>query len=286
MTLVSSKAPVLIGYMVFAMFAFAVCDVGIKMMGNTLPISQILFLMGSISGIFVGMGAIARGKQIFDAKVFEPLFILRTLLEFIGGLAFISAFVFGSLAISSAILQAVPVVVALGGTWFFGQRVSIQQWLLISAGLLGVMIILSPWDASFQPISLLAIVAVMCLAGRDLIMRGMGRKLDTGVVSFWAFAGTGLGGWLIQPWMGEWQPLNAENWSWLALTVTTLILAYTAVVRATREGQVAVIAPFRYSRLLFAGLLAASIFGEPITASLLIGSALIVASGILTLRQA
>ena len=43
MTLVSSKAPVLIGYMVFAMFAFAVCDVGIKMMGNTLPISQILF---------------------------------------------------------------------------------------------------------------------------------------------------------------------------------------------------------------------------------------------------
>ena len=97
MTLVSSKALVLIGYMVFAMFAFAVCDVGIKMMGNTLPISQILFLMGTVSAAFVGAGAIARGKQIFDAKVFEPLFILRTLLEFIGGLAFISAFVFGSL---------------------------------------------------------------------------------------------------------------------------------------------------------------------------------------------
>ena len=177
-------------------------------------------------------------------------------------------------------------IVALGGTWFFGQRVSIRQWVLISAGLIGVMIILSPWDASFQPISLLAIVAVMCLAGRDLIMRRMGRTLDTGVVSFWAFAGTGLGGFLIQPWMGEWQPLNSENWGWLALTVTTLVLAYTAVVRATREGQVAVIAPFRYSRLLFAGLLAAGIFGEPITASLLIGSALIVVSGILTLRQA
>ena len=272
--------------MVFAMFAFAVCDVGIKMMGNTLPISQILFLMGTFSAVFVGVGALARSKRILDSKVFEPLFILRTVLEFIGGLAFISALVFGSLAISSAILQAVPVVVALGGTWFFGQRVSLRQWLLISAGLFGVMIILSPWNANFQPISLLAIVAVMCLAGRDLIMRGMGRTMDTGVVSFWAFAGTGLGGWLIQPWMGEWQPLNAENWSWLALTVTTLILAYTAVVRATREGQVAVIAPFRYSRLLFAGLLAASIFGEPITASLLIGSALIVASGILTLRQA
>ena len=127
----------------------------------------------------------------------------------------------------------------------------------------------------------------MCLAGRDLIMRRMGRTLDTGVVSFWAFAGTGLGGWLIKPWMGEWQPLDAENWGWLTLTVITLVLAYTAVVRATREGQVAVIAPFRYSiRLLFAGLLAAGIFGEPITASLLLGSALIVASGILTLRQA
>lgn len=281
-----SKAPILIGYMVFAMFAFAVCDVGIKMMGNTLPISQILFLMGTASALFVGVGNIVRGKRIIDSKVFEPLFILRTVLEFIGGLAFISAFVFGSLAISSAILQAVPVVVALGGTWFFGQRVSLHQWLLISAGLLGVMIILSPWDASFQPNSLLAIVAVMCLAGRDLIMRRMGRTLDTGVVSFWAFAGTGLGGWLIQPWMGEWQPLDSQNGGWLALTVITLVLAYTAVVRATREGQVAVIAPFRYSRLLFAGLLAASIFGEPITVTLLLGSALIIASGILTLRQA
>ena len=158
MTLVSSKAPVLIGYMVFAMFAFAVCDVGIKMMGDTLPISQILFLMGSISAIFVGLGAIARGKQLFDAKVFEPLFILRTVLEFIGGLAFISAFVFGSLSISSAILQAVPVVVAFGGTWLFGQQVSLRQWVLISAGLLGVMVILSPWNASFQSVSLLAIV--------------------------------------------------------------------------------------------------------------------------------
>ena len=286
MPALSSKPSVLIGYMVFAMFAFAVCDVGIKMMGNTLPVSQILFLMGSVSAIFVGIGAIARGKRLLDAKVFEPLFILRTVLEFIGGLAFISAFVFGSLAISSAILQAVPVVVAFGGTWFFGQRVSIRQWVLISAGLIGVMIILSPWDASFQPVSLLAIVAVICLAGRDLIMRDMGRTLDTGVVSFWAFAGTGLGGFLMQPWMGEWQPLDAENWSWLGLTVTTLILAYTAVVRATREGQVAVIAPFRYSRLLFAGLLAASLFGEAITPSLLIGSAFIVASGILTLRQA
>ena len=122
-------------------------------------------------------------------------------------------------------------------------------------GPIGVMIILSPWDASFQPISLLAIVAVMCLAGRDLIMRRMGRTLDTGVVSFWAFAGTGLGGWLIQPWMGEWQPLNSENWGWLAPdrdhTGTGFI---PPSFGRPVEGQVAVIAPFRYSRLLFAGL--------------------------------
>ena len=131
MTLVSSKAPVLIGYMVFAMFAFAVCDVRHQDDGQYLPISQILFLMGSLS--FRRRGAIARAL-IFDAKVFEPLFILRTLLEFIGGLAFISAFVLDPYAISSAILQAVPVVVALGGTWFLASAFRLRQWVLISAG--------------------------------------------------------------------------------------------------------------------------------------------------------
>ena len=60
--------------------------------------------------------------------------------------------------------------------------------------------------------------------------------------------------------------------------------AYLAVVMATRGCDVAVVAPFRYSRLVFAMVLAVVFFDEAITWPIVAGSALIVGSGLLTLR--
>jgi drug/metabolite transporter (DMT)-like permease len=60
------------------------------------------------------------------------------------------------------------------------------------------------------------------------------------------------------------------------------VLAYYAIVAAMRMGDVAVITPFRYSRLVFALAFGVIFFGEEPDALTLVGSALIVASGIYT----
>ena len=52
------------------------------------------------------------------------------------------------------------------------------------------------------------------------------------------------------------------------------------MVIATRIAEIAVIAPFRYSRLLFAMLLAVIVFGERPDATTLAGAALIAGAGI------
>ena len=59
--------------------------------------------------------------------------------------------------------------------------------------------------------------------------------------------------------------------------------AYLAVVLATREGDIAVVAPFRYSRLVFALGISVLIFKEPVNTAMLVGSAMIVGSGIMML---
>mgnify|MGYP003565652841 FL=1 len=61
--------------------------------------------------------------------------------------------------------------------------------------------------------------------------------------------------------------------------------AYWSVVLATRGGDVAVVAPFRYSRLVFALVLAVVFFDETLSIPMLVGSALIVGSGLLTIRR-
>ena len=71
-----------------------------------------------------------------------------------------------------------------------------------------------------------------------------------------------------------------QNGACFGLAVVLGGLAYAAIVIATRSGDIAAIAPFRYSRLLFAMLIAVIFLGERPDALTLTGAGLIVASGI------
>ena len=61
------------------------------------------------------------------------------------------------------------------------------------------------------------------------------------------------------------------------------IFAYYAVTSASRTGAVAVVTPFRYSRILFALFLGLVLFGEVPDTWTLVGASVIVASGLYTL---
>ena len=63
------------------------------------------------------------------------------------------------------------------------------------------------------------------------------------------------------------------------------IFAYNALTIAMRTGEVAVVTPFRYTRLVFAMILGVAVFHERPDALTLAGSALIVASGLYTLTR-
>ncbi|MCU7965458.1 DMT family transporter [Shewanella sp. SW32] len=64
------------------------------------------------------------------------------------------------------------------------------------------------------------------------------------------------------------------------------VMAYNALTIAMRTGDVSVVSPFRYTRLLFALALGIFIFGESPDLLTILGSLLIVLSGGYTLVQA
>ena len=55
---------------------------------------------------------------------------------------------------------------------------------------------------------------------------------------------------------------------------------FWAITAATRTGEVSVVSPFRYARLVFAILIAIAFFGEYPDAATLAGAALIIGSGL------
>jgi drug/metabolite transporter (DMT)-like permease len=104
-------------------------------------------------------------------------------------------------------------------------------------------------------------------------------------VSFWAIFALLMAGVVTIPFFGAFGGITVEHIGLLVISTLCGTGAYFCVVMATRGGDVAVVAPFRYTRLIFALGLAVVFFDEEVNAMMLIGSTLIIGSGIVMLAS-
>ena len=74
-------------------------------------------------------------------------------------------------------------------------------------------------------------------------------------------------------------------WGQLAAATVVGVIGYNALTGAMRSGEISVIAPFRYTRLVFAMVLGVLVFGEQPDVMTLVGSAVIVGSGLFTVLR-
>ena len=78
-----------------------------------------------------------------------------------------------------------------------------------------------------------------------------------------------------------WTLPTAEALALLAGAVGVGTLAYAALMKAMRTGDLATVTPFRYTRLLFGLTVGALVFGERVDAAMVAGCLVIVAAGLL-----
>lgn len=270
--------------MALAMAGFALEDMFIKLLAGALPVGQILLMLGIGGAVTFGTMAQRRGQRVLSPALLTPALLIRNMSELIGSVGFVLGFVLASLATASAILQAAPLFVTLGAVLFLGEKVGWRRWSAILLGFLGVLLIIRPGMAEFEPASLFAVVGVIGLAGRDLATRAVPRTISSYQISSWAFATLVPGGLGLMLVMKE--PLVVPDVvQAVALGAALLIgiLAYYAIVAAMRVGELSFVTPFRYTRMLWALLVAMLVFGERPDALTLLGAAIIVGAGIFTL---
>ena len=267
--------------MVIAMAGFAVEDAVIKQLSYTMPISQVLILIGIGGLLMFGMTALKTGVRLVTDEVVKPWFIIRTISELASAICFVIAIVYASLSISSVILQATPLAVSLAAALFLKQDVSVRQWLLISIGFVGVLCVIQPGLDGFKPAALSAVLGVVFLALRDAITRSISVSIPAVSVSFWAFFALLSAGVVTIPFFGKFGVITSHDIGLLAISAVAGSGAYFCIVMATRGGDVAVVAPFRYTRLLFALGLAVTFFDEQLNPMMLVGSCLIIGSGMM-----
>ncbi len=173
--------------MVGAMAGFALEDVLLKQMAAGLPVGQVLALTGAGGGLIFSLLATFSGRPVVTRLLLLRPVMLRNLTEAIGSAAYISALALSTLSSASAILQATPLAVTLGAALFLGETVRWRRWTAIGIGFIGVLLIIQPGLAGFTPASLLAVVAVLMLALRDLSSRAVPADVSSAQLSAWGF---------------------------------------------------------------------------------------------------
>ena len=272
--------------MIAAMAGFALEDMFVKALALRLPVGELLALLGAGGALIFASIALYRGDRLISRDLLAGSVVLRNLGELVGTIAFVSAVAFTPLAQASAILQATPLAVTLGAALFLGETVGWRRWSAITVGFIGVLIVIRPGTEGFSALSLFAVVAVLGLAARDVATRRVPRSITSMQLATYGFGVIVPAGLVLAAATGT--PLLTPTPLELARIGGALVfgtLGYYALIAAMRIGEVSVITPFRYTRLLFALIIGWLVFSEPVDAATLIGGAVIVASGLYTLMR-
>ena len=83
----------------------------------------------------------------------------------------------------------------------------------------------------------------------------------------------------------EWQPMGSFEFLALMGAALFILAGYLCSVMTMRVGEVAAVAPFRYSGLLWALILGWAVFGEWPDLLTLAGAAIVAGAGIFTLYR-
>ena len=266
--------------MAVAMAAFTMNDAITKTVTSEMNFGEVILLRGMFAVVLIAALAYQqRAIRPLRTLIMKPV-ALRVAGEVGGTLSFLAAIANLPLANTAAIFQALPLAITLGAAVIFREPVGWRRWLAITAGFIGVLIIVRPGFEGFNLFSLLALVAVVFCAVRDLATKRIPADIPSLFITLLTTITVTMAGALVLFPLGGWATPSGRSLALLGLAAVLLLIGYQCVIMALRVGDISAVAPFRYSALLWALLLGYLVFGDVPDALMVTGASIIVLSGL------
>ncbi|MFD0858053.1 DMT family transporter [Roseovarius aquimarinus] len=225
-----------------------------------------------------------------------PWYLARAILFASGFACFYAAFPFMGLAEVITLFFSAPLMTATLAAIFLQEKIGLHRAGALLVGFIGVVIAVDPTSGNFGWIAVLPLLCALTYAVSQTIVRRIGEQDTSLTVGLYTISFSGVVivpiGFAVSALLEITPELDHLRMSWplpslegvLMLAVLGCVgtAAYTLVSRAYQIANASVIAPFDYSYLPLAGLLAFLLWGEVPPSSTLIGMVLIVGSGMYT----
>ncbi len=267
--------------MLASMAVFVVNDTLVKVAAASLPTGEAIFVRGIFTVALCGCLIVGTGAAWALPHALSPRVLLRGLADVGGTVFFLSALVRMPMGDVFGILQFTPLAITAAAALFLGARVGWRRWTATCVGLVGVLIIVRPGGDAFTPYALLVMASVAFSVARDLLTRGVGTGVPTLVIagaSASIVTLSSLGFTLFETWIWP----SPATVLFLAAASVALLAGQYCLIAAMRIGEIAVVAPFRYSIILWAVLSGFLVWREVPDALTWLGIAIVSAAGLYT----
>jgi drug/metabolite transporter (DMT)-like permease len=182
-----------------------------------------------------------------------------------------------------AVFASYPLMVMALSVPILGEVVGWRRWLAVSIGFIGVLIILRPGSAMFDSASILPVIAAFMMAVYGIMTRYAARQDAAQTSFFWTAIAGGVAMLVIGPFF--WQPPQGHDWWWMGLLCLTGTGGHFLLIKALDSTNASTIQPFAYLQLVFASTIGILVFGDSLDPMLIVGSAVIVSSGLFALQR-
>jgi drug/metabolite transporter (DMT)-like permease len=263
---------------VVATFLFSTHDAFSKYLSGFYPIVMVVWARYVVhtllmAGIFLPQSGlrVLRTKRPW-LQLIRALCLLGTSLFFTTGLMYIP------LAEATSVNFLAPVLVTALSVPLLGERVTRGQWLAVIFGFSGVLIIVHPGGDLFTPAVLLPFCSALFFCFYQLLTRKLSEIDSPTTSNFFAGLCNTLVMSALVPFF--WQTPNLEHGAMMLALGACGMTAHLFLTQAFRLAAPALLAPFSYCQIIFAGLLGWLLFSHTPTLTTVIGIAVICCSGL------
>jgi drug/metabolite transporter (DMT)-like permease len=270
--------------MLAAVASFSVMDVTMKHLVATYPPMQVTFMRGlaSLPLLIGAAGLFGRWQDLMPRRWW--LHLVRGLLSVVTLWGFVYAVKRLSLADAYTIFMSAPLLITALSMPLLGEHVGPRRWAAVVVGLCGVVLVLKPSGTSLITLGgLAALGSALGYALSALTIRILSRTDTSAATLVWALtimtliSGVlAIGGWIAVAW---------SDWPWLMGLGITGALGQYFITDAFRRAPPPVIAPLEYTALAWGLLFDWFIWMTAPSSRMLLGAAIIVASGIYVINR-
>ena len=267
-----------------AMALFIANDALVKYASQTMPAAQLICVRGMLSIVLVlavahAMGATPKLRTMLGRRV-----VVRAFVDAGATMLYLTSLFHLPIANATAINLASPLFMILYAVLFMGDRVGLARWLAIMAGFGGVLLVIQPRADGFTGWALVCLLGTLFHAARDLMTRRIGVEVPSILITL----STSIAVTLVAGAVSLLEGWRAFGWFELALLAGASVFlsgGYFLIITSMRHGEMSLVAPFRYSGLLFALVLGYAVWGDVPNVVAWSGIALLIGSGLYLLAS-